>query len=149
MLSLFVLLAFSAYGQTKAEKRLSRTDQAAIREAVYRHQLSYTAKSVKAVFLSFDGKALEEKLLSRLKAHNPSLKKLTEIEYRNCKVFEKRTNNRGVFYSVGEINRLNDDEVEITGSYYAGCTSAAGFIYIVKRQEEKWIVSNRTLRVAA
>jgi hypothetical protein len=56
-------------------------------------------------------------------------------------VREIETNHRGLRFSLGAVNWLDDDHVEIIGGYYENGLSASGKNYFVSRQNGVWRVT--------
>ena len=55
-------------------------------------------------------------------------------------VSDKKTGEAGVFYSLGEIKWINENEVDVDRGYYVASLFGGGCRYRVVRDGDKWIV---------
>jgi hypothetical protein len=117
-----------------------------IREAVLRHMFGHEAQQqkpyTKVLFISVEKKDPDDKFIARFKGHIPPVKKGSDsvITGDMGGVMDKETGEGGMLYSVGEIKWINENEVDIDGSYYVANLFAGGCRYRVVPDGDKWIV---------
>ncbi len=139
-----------AAGQSVAQLRREEDD---IREAVFRYQFEHNASAqpqdAAAYFLSLDphesgflfNEDPTDDVMRRFEGHKPPCKKVSECSsHRFEGVRDRETGEEGLIFTVGNIRWINEDEVEVSGGYYAGSLSASGNIYSVVREGDRWIV---------
>jgi hypothetical protein len=145
--SLFLLLAFAAVGVAADSARQSQQDN--IREAVFRwefgHNGSYQQEKAKVFFLVVGENDSDpsDEFVKRFADNNPPVRKGSECSSSPRKgVLDKKTGERGLIFRVGSIVWKSDTEVEVDGSWHEGGLSAGGHTYTLKKETDKWKVTN-------
>ena len=117
-----------------------------IRESVLRYMFEHEAQQqrayTKVLFRSVEKKDPDDKFIARFKEHIPRVKKGSESQITGDigGVSDKKTGEGGTLYSLGEIKWINENEVDVFGSYYVASLFAGGCRYRVVRDGDKWIV---------
>lgn len=129
---------------------LARTAQEGnIKEAVLRYQMemskswAYPVKP-KFFFLSFgkDGDPPDE-FMQRFQGHQPPVKKESEVEMGLWGVKE------GLIISATQITWHSNQRVDVKGGYYGGELYAAGILYSVERQGDRWVVVSHQVTIVS
>lgn len=111
-----------------------------IREIVLRYMFEHEAQQQKpyskALYITIEKKDPDDKLIARFKDHSLPVKKGSEsvITGDIRGVSDKKTGEGGVLYNLGEIKWLNENEVDVNGSYYVANLFAGGCRYRVVRE---------------
>lgn len=117
-----------------------------IREIVllymFEHEAQQQKPYTKVLFISVQKKDPDDKFIARFKDHIPPVKKVSEsvITGDMGGVVDRRTREVGMLYSLGEIKWINENEVDIDGSYHVAKLFAGSCRYRLVRDRDKWIV---------
>lgn len=140
-----MLLVCGCLSTEQIATQLSEEDQ--VREAVFRYQFEFNASgqgtAANAYFLSVEGeKDPSPQLLQQFDAHRPPVKPVSAstLEPGTALVLDMETGLPGLIFSITQIRRLSDDEVEVDGGYCEASESASGNTYRVAKQDGTWEV---------
>ncbi len=147
IVSLFLLLAFASVVVAAEDARQSREDD--VREAVFRWQIAQhdSGQQIepRIFFLQVgekDGDPTDE-FIKRFADIKPPVQKGSECRVSvSTGALDKKTGKRGLIFRVRSIVWKSDTEVEVKGGYYEGGRSASGNTYTLKKEKEKWKVTN-------
>ena len=144
---LLMLVLFLASVPTSANSQEQNAElENDIREIVLRYMFEHEAQQQKAyskvLFISVEKKDPDDKFIARFKDHIPPVKKGSEsvITGDIGGVSDKKTGEGGMLYSLGEIKWINENEVDVFGSYYVASLFGGGCRYRVVRDGDKWIL---------
>ena len=142
MLVLF-LASVPGSASSQGQKAESEND---IRETVllymFEHEAQQQKPYTKVLFISVQKKDPDDKFIARFKDHIPPVKRGSESVTTGDMggVSDKKTGEGGMLYSLGEIKWINENEVDVDGSYYVASLFGGGCRYRVVRDGDKWIV---------
>ena len=145
--SLFVLGMHAAPARQQQTKlKLTKADEEAIREAVFRYQFwhngSAQQQTAKVYFLSIgDDEDPSDAFMARFDKHTPPVKKRSQAKGN----IDKETGKRGLIFWVATIGPLDEDKVAVDGGYYEDGLSASGNVYTVERKDDKWVVTKNQM----
>ncbi|HEX7182576.1 MAG TPA: hypothetical protein VF756_12090 [Thermoanaerobaculia bacterium] len=114
-----------------------------IREAVFRYQFEHNAsglqKSAERYCLSVEGDRMPSAdFLRRFAGHTPPVTSADQCD---------RTTGRDLFFLVKDIQRQGENEVWVRGGYWEGNLSSSGELYIVGRENGKWVVKESRMEM--
>ena len=146
MLIFGLILAFMF---TQAGNPTSKTQaEDDIREAVFRYQFAHDATQQKPItkiyFISIENnKDPDDRFLKRFAGSTPIVKQVSQAGYSKNgidSIIDKTSGEAGIIFSVGIVNWINENEVEVKGSYYVANLFAGGCNYRIVRTDNVWIV---------
>ena len=114
-----------------------------ILEAVFRYQFEHNAsglqKSAERYCLSVEGDRMPSAdFLRRFAGHTPPVTSADQCD---------RTTGRDLFFLVKDIQRQGENEVWVRGGYWEGNLSSSGELYIVGRENGKWVVKESRMEM--
>jgi hypothetical protein len=166
LLSSLSWLSSGASAQKSGDAARRVADEENIHEAVIRKQMEEwfqggdkseaeakdpTEKAIaeelnfKVFFVSIDGKDPSDKFLHRLQDIPRTIKKVSASEISKSHKFpvvDKATGKRGIIFSVGKVQWLDQDSVQIEGGYHCDGLCGAGLIFKLHRNKGKWVIQN-------
>lgn len=83
--------------------------------------------------------------MQRFQDSKPIVKKVSQAERSADGVFDIETHQRGLIFSIGKIEKINQNTVKVFGGYFEAGLSASGNTYTVKRKGKKWTVTNSVM----
>ncbi len=147
---LFLFFAFTSFGFAADKARESQSEE--IREAVFRWQFDHNTSGHKTnaqvYFLSIgeicqEGDELSDEFMKRFANHKPPVRKVSASTKSPSKgIVDKKTGEKGLIFSVTNIEWKSDTEVHVSGGYCKELLDASGNTYTVKKQKGKWKVTN-------
>jgi hypothetical protein len=149
-LILFSLLLAAMAAALPAQKAGDESARAAqeddIRETVFRYQFKNAEISAAYHFIAFEDKSPPETFLRRFKDDDPPVRPLSDarIEKKPIRtVVNKKDEQGGIIFHVGQIKWISDVKADIQGSYDCGdnCEGASG-IYHATKQDGRWAVDS-------
>jgi hypothetical protein len=122
-----------------------------IREATFRYQFGRNASGLQqnanVYFLTFsNAKGREtadpsETFMMRFAGSVPRVAKFSDaVVSAVAGVRDRRTNERGLIFSLGEIHASSDNRAEVEGGYYEGTESSSRNTYVLIKKEGHWKV---------
>lgn len=143
---LLFLIVFSSLGLAADNARDSQTDD--IREAVLRWQFTHNASgqqtNAQVYFVKVGEKGGDptDEFMKRFADHKPPVRKVSARSASAGKgVLDKKTEEKGLVFSVTSIKWKSDTEVDVSGGYYEAGLSASGNTYTLKKEKGKWKVT--------
>lgn len=136
-----------AAASADAAPALSADDQ--VRDALFRYLFAHDGANAQQFgsiyFLGVmeKGKRRDPSraLMRRFAGHRPRVERASLADFSGgIGAVHRYTGEQGVVFTVGEIKRVSDDEVEAECEYYAGNLAASGGTYTVVRKDGVWVV---------
>lgn len=133
--------------------RLSQEDD--IREAVFRFQFDHNASGQQktahayclAILTGEKDSDPSSEFMKRFAHHKPPIRKASACHWTSIQVVENRFGRAALIFRVSKIIWISDTEVTVEGGYEEGNMSSSGNTYTVKKQNEKWGVTNDQMNV--
>ena len=147
IISLFSLFALASVVVAADDALQSREDD--VREAVFRWQIaqhdSGQQTEPRIFFLQVgekDGDPTDE-FIKRFADIKPPVQKGSDCSVSvSTGALDKKTGKRGLIFRVRSIVWKSDTEAEVKGGYYEGGRSASGNTFTLKKEKDKWKVTN-------
>lgn len=121
-------------------------DEANIREAVFRYQMTKYAPRGAVCYLSevtfgFD-RDPSRGFLGRFAGAKQRVRGVSRCTAEADGVRDRRTLDDGIILQVGRVAWVSRNVVEVDGGYFEHGTSASGNVYTVVRRHGRWVVVN-------
>jgi hypothetical protein len=103
-------------------------------EAVFRYQFKHNAsfaqQNADAYFIMIFKQDPSDKFLARFTGNTPPVRKGSAFAI-----------GRGLIFSIGSINRIDENTAQVYGGIYEAGLSSSGNLYTVVRKSGKWVVA--------
>ena len=100
-------------------------------------------------FVSLNNRDPSDTFVKRLRDIHRIVRKVSASEISKTPrtpVVDRVSGQRGIIFAADEIRWLSDDSVQVKGGYYCDGLCAAGIVFEVSREGDKWVVKNKKLR---
>jgi hypothetical protein len=157
-----VLYSFALSQQQAAKNDLANQDNA-VREATIRYQILVWSKdgdkaereakdtneksiamqlNARIYFISINGKDPNDDFLNRFHDIPGTVKKASAAKSSSQDfVVDRETGRPGIVFKSGEIKWISPSKAEVRGGYYCGSLCAAGQIFELNKDGDKWKVT--------
>jgi hypothetical protein len=138
-------LLSAALGTAQSHHGASSTQAEAeddIREAVFRYRIGQL-RAESLIFLSIDGKDPSNTFMARFGKSTGTVKKASQSyveEHGMPSLRDRETNQPGMSFSVGAVNWLSPERVEVQGGMYCGGLCADAGKYSLEKRQGLWVV---------
>jgi hypothetical protein len=132
------------HGQTP---RQAAEDHA--REVAFRYWFADIAKpsNMNAYYLSFGSTHNNidpsEEFMKRFEEHQPPVKKVSQCEYAQSSVRDKKTGKIGLLFWTTGIQWVNSTELEVDSGWYLDGFGASGCVLRIVLENTRWWVADR------
>lgn len=103
-------------------------------EVVFRYQFKHNASVVQqnanAYFILIFKQDPPDKFLARFTDNTPPVRKGSDFAI-----------GKGLVFSIGSINRIDENTAQVYGGFYEAGLSSSGNLYTVVRKNGKWVVA--------
>ena len=103
---------------------------------------------VKVFFLSAEEWRTDptDGFMARFASNKPPVRKVSLSAEKEGKVFDKQTGERGVIFSVMNLRRKSDTEVQIDGSVYRAGLNGYTDTYTLTKKSGKWKITDKKIK---